>query len=77
MKIEDLTFNSIDDVRHLTVSTEIVRAVWYAVRVCQPEATAHRFVTALAMTDNLNNQERWPEVLQAVADLEEAAGLRG
>lgn len=75
MKIEDLSLISIDGQTHLTTSEEIVRAVAWAARRGWGNYTAHRFVTALVMTDNLRHTNRWPEVMKKIDDLKVAADL--
>lgn len=78
MKLDALTLASIDGMRHLTVSEHIVKAVAFAVRAGHKDRTAYRFVTALVMTDALEEGEpgtrRWWDVLKAVMDLEQADG---
>ncbi len=76
MQTDDLTLTSIDSVRHLTTSEEVVKAVAFAVRVGHQNHTAYRFVTALVMTDNLADRTDWPKVLLRVMDLEREAAER-
>lgn len=70
MKIEDLTFTSIDAQRHLTTSEEIVAAVAFAVRNAWSDKGAYRFVTALIMTDTLTADRReWYAVMRQISYL--------
>lgn len=74
MDLDELTLNSIDNMRHLTVSEDIVAAVAFAVRAGHSNATAYRFVTTLVMTNTLQLPGVWPSALRVVMDLEEAGG---
>jgi hypothetical protein len=73
MEPEDLTLISIDGMRHLTTSEEVVRAVAFAVRAGHENHTAYRFVSAVAMLGALTDRSHWPAILLRVMDLERAA----
>jgi hypothetical protein len=67
---EELTLIGIDGMRDHTVNEQVVNAVAFATRCGHNNRTAWRFVTALAITDNLAGRDNWPQVLMAVMDLE-------
>lgn len=70
MKIEELTFGSIDAQRHLITSQDVVAAVAFAVRNAWSDKGAYRFVTALVMTDKLTADRReWYAVMRQIAKL--------
>ncbi len=75
MTPDELTLASIDSMRHLTTSEEIVKAVAYAARYDNDDRTCYRFVTALGMTDNLTRQDAWFDILHEVNRLEAQARM--
>ena len=70
MKPEELTLTAADNMRHLTISEDMVKAVAFAARAAHSDATVHRFVTALVMTNILTDPFRWPYVLRTIMNLE-------
>lgn len=77
MQPDELSLDSIDSMRHLIVNPLIVKAVTFAVRntgrevhTYRDDRTAYRFVTALVMTNTLEDGRQWPEVLETVTHLE-------
>lgn len=77
MNIGDLSLRSIDGMRHMTTSDEIVTAVAFAARAGHSNVTAYRFVTALTVCDALKggspSDPKWQAILKTVMDLERAA----
>jgi len=71
--IEDLSIPAIDGMRHLVVSEDVVTAVAFAVSRDHDVRTAYRFVTALVMTDRLEDRRTWRPVLAWVKRLEQDA----
>jgi hypothetical protein len=65
-----LTLTSIDSMRHLTTSEDIVAAVAFAARAGHSNRTTYRFVTALSMRGALTDPTRWGDLLRMVMDLE-------
>lgn len=75
MKIEELTLSMIDGQRHLTASEDIVSAVAFAARLGWGDVTCYRFVTALVMTDSLQDSSKWRPVLRRIDNLKSTAEL--
>lgn len=67
---ESLSLTSIDSMRHLVVSEEIVAAVAFAARAGHGTRTCYRFVTAVSMKGALKNSSEWGGILKQVMDLE-------
>lgn len=70
MTPDELTLTSIDAMRHLATSQDMVTAVAFAARSGHDNTTCYRFVTALVMTDQLTNRFGWLDVLRRVKKLE-------
>jgi hypothetical protein len=75
VKIEDLTLAMIASQMHLTTSRDIVAAVVWAARLGWADTTCYAFVTALVMTDTLQEVFQWPLVLKKIENLKIAADL--
>lgn len=73
MEIGDLNLVSIDGMRHLVVSEEVVTATAFAARAGFSDVTCYRFVVALVMTDTLKNVGQWRTVLAKVCSLKISA----
>jgi len=69
--LEDLSLRSVDAMRHLVTSEDVVAAIAFAVRAGHSNVTAYRFVSALAMSDDLDYQPAWPRVLRKIIQLED------
>jgi len=77
-KTADLTLTSVDSMRHLLVSEDIVHAISFAARHSttnlrrdvEVDRTAYRFVVAAVMVDALQDRGQWIGILDHILHLE-------
>lgn len=70
LQLEELRLSMIDAQRHLVASEPIIAAAQFAGALGYGPATTYRFVTALVMTDHLEDRDLWLAVLHKVEDLQ-------
>lgn len=73
--IDDLSLVAIDGLRNHAASEEIVAAVVFAAQNGYGAHTAHRFVSALVMTDTLRDPSQWTPVLRKIVNLQIEADI--
>jgi hypothetical protein len=65
------SLTSVDSMRHLATSEDIVKAVAFAARAGHNDVTCYRFVSLVVMMDDLDYPFGWPVILRQVMKLEE------
>jgi hypothetical protein len=68
--LHSIPLTSVDSMRHLVTSEDVVKAVVFAAQAGHNVVTCYRFVSLLAMTDDLEYRAAWPVVLRRVMELE-------
>ena len=70
----ELSLISVDSMRHLAVSEEVVAAVTFAARAGHSNVTVYRFVSAVSMCGDLDYPLGWPTILRKITELETETG---